>query len=135
KQTKRIGGKKEIAKKKRNSGESYVSRSGKVVPAKRFAAAKTCYKSKCVGKCSRFDQKTLFNGFWSTGDKQIQDMMLISYVQKTEHVIRHKHLIWKESHSVQGIQQYYFENVSRTLSMKYSTYHRFYKENSSYQGL
>ncbi|KAJ8887593.1 hypothetical protein PR048_013810 [Dryococelus australis] len=207
--------KKENVKIKINSGEGNVPRSGKAVPAKIFASVTRCCTSECFKMVSAKQHNTIFTEFWSIGDKQKQDTLLASYVEKKEvmssandtksgkkstelllnlqvsesrmkTVLREVNLgnvspqenrgkhdnrpsnignhIWemvtehsdiftsKNSHYVRSkseskyfddptlnvmkmyksFQQYFFDKTGSILAMKYSTYHRFFREQSCY---
>ncbi|PSN33630.1 hypothetical protein C0J52_14257 [Blattella germanica] len=80
--------KKEIAKRRRNSGLGYVSRSGKDIPAKSFKCIGNCCTQKCYKSVNEGIQKNLFDIFWTIGDKQKQDTLLAGLIEKKDIVTR-----------------------------------------------
>ncbi|KAJ8891839.1 hypothetical protein PR048_004393 [Dryococelus australis] len=89
-------------------------------------------------------QNTIFTEFWSIGDKQRRDTLLVSYAEKKE-VIRsaNDHKSKSERKNLndptsnvmkmyKSFQQYFFDKTGSTLATKYSTYHRFFREQSCY---
>ncbi|KAJ4437865.1 hypothetical protein ANN_13804 [Periplaneta americana] len=62
--------KKENAQKKRNSGKSYISRSGKRIPAKRFSVVKTCCKLNCAEARMKTFQQALKMGAVATTENR-----------------------------------------------------------------
>ncbi|KAJ8881300.1 hypothetical protein PR048_017781 [Dryococelus australis] len=74
----------EDAKIKTNSGEGYVSRSGKAIPGKRFAPVTRCCTSEYFNMFSAKQQNAIFTEFWSIGDEQKQDTLLVSFVENKE---------------------------------------------------
>lgn len=69
KQTRIVGGKLKLLKKRRNLGESYVSTSGKLLPAKALAPVDcTVCPLKCQTKLTEEERKAIFDQFWGLGD-------------------------------------------------------------------
>ncbi|XP_069697133.1 uncharacterized protein [Periplaneta americana] len=75
--------KKEVAKKKRNAGEDYVStKTGKKVSAKKFKVSERCCPKKCFLRIEANNQEIIHNSFWATGDKNIQDTLMLSLIDR-----------------------------------------------------
>ncbi|CAB0014771.1 unnamed protein product [Nesidiocoris tenuis] len=71
------------AKKKRTSGESYTSSSsGQVVAAKEFKQIKECCGKQCHAKFDRETQRDLFFVMYNAQSKEAQDSLLASYIER-----------------------------------------------------
>ena len=70
----------EVVKKKRNSGEEYISRYSKMVVPKKTLGPEC--NDGCFGKIGRDQCKEIFDEFWATGDYNIQTGCLISCIEK-----------------------------------------------------
>lgn len=65
-----------IRKRKRNGGESYLTKAGKIVPAKIFTNVNCQCPRKCIDKITENSRKTLFEKFWSMADFNLQNSYL-----------------------------------------------------------
>lgn len=78
--------KRSVAKRLRNSGKEYISKSEKVVKAKALGAV--CNDKKCRHKCPtkvpEDQRKAVFDDFWKTGDLQRQREFVSSCMQAIE---------------------------------------------------
>lgn len=82
----RAAWKKEVAKKRRNLGQGYVSvKSKKLVKEREIGPAcnEKC-RLKCFSKFSETDRKSLFNSYWKIGDVQGQRDFLRRMMEKVE---------------------------------------------------
>ena len=79
---------KNIAKRKRNSGEEYVSiKTKKTISARKIGPPCKC-KNNCFQKVGPNNIKTIFSEYWSTGDWNTQTFYIHSQTQEFE--IRHR---------------------------------------------
>lgn len=73
---------KEKAKKKRNSGKSYISPfSHKLIARKKYQSAKKCCLKNCFSQFDDSDQNVMFEGFWKLEDKNKQDTVLLGLLE------------------------------------------------------
>lgn len=79
---------KEAKKHKRLEGQSYISLSGKQVKEKKFSFVIKCCKKECHKEFNSDQQESIFNIFWKSESKSIQDTFLatcVSVKPKTNH--------------------------------------------------
>ncbi|KAJ8896100.1 hypothetical protein PR048_001442 [Dryococelus australis] len=68
--------KQESKKQARNSGRGYISTSGISIDAQTFAFVDTCCVKKCSNAIPHTKQKDLFDNFWHSCNKEVQDVFL-----------------------------------------------------------
>lgn len=68
--------KREVKKKKRQSGQTHISSSGVEVREKTFSAVSSCCQGKCYLKIPTNKQGHLFETFYSGQGKSLQDSLL-----------------------------------------------------------
>lgn len=76
--------KRNVRKRKRALGESYVSSRGKVVHKKMFRPVSKCCANDCGKKIVIKDQKLIFTKFWLIGDEAKQGTLLLSCLERVE---------------------------------------------------
>jgi len=76
--------KKNVRKRLKNSGKSYVSSSGKIIAAKQMGDGCTdkC-RYKCKANFDEEDRKVIFNNFWEIGDINHQRQFIADHVGRT----------------------------------------------------
>lgn len=68
------------AKKLRNSGREYMSRSDKIIKEKKFKFIDSCCSKSCSVKISYERLRNLFDTFNDCANKELQDGMLSAYI-------------------------------------------------------
>lgn len=71
-----------IRKRLCNTGEEYISRTGKIVPKKVFNNIDCGCTKKCFDKLDSSEREIFFNTFWEFGDRMIQNSYICDMIEK-----------------------------------------------------
>ena len=71
-----------INKIKRNSGQRYYTKRGKLIPAKQFESKNCNCSKKCIERINETQRIEIFDKFWNIGDFNKQNIILYGSVQR-----------------------------------------------------
>ena len=69
-----------ISKIKRNSGQEYCTKNGKIISEKKFENKNCICSKKCVERINEAERKIIFQQFWNMSDFDIQNLFLYESV-------------------------------------------------------
>lgn len=96
---------------KKNSGEEFVNKKGKVVESKKLKAPCTdkC-RMKCTQKISHEDRERVFKYFWALGEKKKHWEYVIKYTKKS---LKRRQTTEVTKHNRQNTYQYFLPNAEK----------------------